>query len=89
MSNLLTKIEPPVQFYPNFLNSVDNSDWFQKSKELEWTRSEINLYGKSISVPRDESLFGDDLHYEYHDANKVAPWPNFLLEARDSFGKLR
>ena len=84
MSSLLTKIELPVLFYPNFLSSIDDSDWFQKSKELEWTRGEINMYGKSISVPRDESLFGDDLHYQYRGSQiNAAPWPDFLLEARD------
>ena len=44
MSSLLTNIKPPVQFYPKFLNSVDDFDWFQKSKQLAWTRSEINMY---------------------------------------------
>ncbi|MBC7871758.1 MAG: hypothetical protein H7Y09_13020, partial [Chitinophagaceae bacterium] len=63
MSSLLTEIKPPVQFYPNFLNAGDDRDWFQKSEKLEWTRSEIYMYGNSIPVPRDESLFGDDLHY--------------------------
>lgn len=83
MSSLLTNIKPPVQFYPKFLNSVDDFDWFQKSQNLEWTRSEINMYGKSIPVPRDESLFGDDLRYEYRGTQiEAAPWPDFLLEAR-------
>ena len=65
MSSLLTKIKPPVLFYPKFLNSVDDFEWFQKSKQLAWTRSEINMYGKLIPVPREESLFGDNLRYEY------------------------
>lgn len=49
------------------------------------------MYGKLIPVPRDESLFGDrDLRYEYR-GTKIEgdPWPDFLLEPRDSFGKLR
>lgn len=86
MSNSITevKINPRVQFYPNFLNSTDNFDWFQKSKELEWTRGEINLYGKLIPVPREESLFGDDLSYEYRGAKiEAKPWPDFLLESRN------
>ncbi len=74
MSSLLTKIKSPVQFYPNFLNSADDSDWFEKSQNLKWTQSEINLYGKLIPVPREESLLGDDLHYEYRYTQiKVAP----------------
>lgn len=90
MSSLLTNIKPPVQFYPNFLNSIDDSNCFQKSQQLEWTRGEINMCGKLIPVPRDESLFGDDLRYEYRGTQiKAAPWPDFFLEARDSFGKLR
>ncbi len=84
MTNLLTEIKPPVLFYPNFINSVDNLDWVQKSKELEWTRGEINMYGKLIPVLRKESLFGDDLHYAYRGSQmKAAPWADFLLEARD------
>ena len=83
MSSLLTNIKPPVQFYPKFLNSVDDFEWFQKSQNLAWTRSEISMYGKSIPVPRDESLFGDDLRYEYRGTKIEAdPWPDFLLEAR-------
>jgi alkylated DNA repair dioxygenase AlkB len=84
MSSLLTAIKPPVLFYPHFLNSTDNLDWFQKSQNLEWTRGEINMYGKLIPVPREESLFGDDLHYEYRGSQiKAAPWPDFLREACD------
>lgn len=84
MSSLLTNIKPPVQFYPKFLNSVDDFEWFQKSQNLEWTRSKISMYGKSISVPRDESLFGDNLRYKYHGTQiEAAPCPDFLLEARD------
>lgn len=42
------------------------------------------MYGKSIPVPRDESLFGDNLRYEYRGTKiEAAPWPDFLLEARD------
>jgi hypothetical protein len=85
MTSLLTEIKPPVLFYPNFLNSADNLDWFQKSQNLEWTRGEINMYGKLIPVPREESLFGDDLHYAYRGSQiKAAPWPDFLLEAREA-----
>jgi hypothetical protein len=65
MSSLLARIKPPVLFYPNFLNAVDDLDWLQKSQNLKWSRGEINLYGKVIPVPRDGSLFGDDLCYEY------------------------
>ena len=84
MSRLLTAIKPPVLFYPNFLNLADNFDWFQKSQKLDWTRGEISMYGKSIPVPRDESLFGDDLHYQYRGSQiNAAPWTDFLLEARD------
>lgn len=83
-STTAVKVKPPVQFYPNFLNPADNRDWLQKSKNLEWTRGEINMYGKKIPVPRDESLFGDDLDYEYRGAKiEAEPWPDFLLEARD------
>ena len=42
------------------------------------------MYGKTIPVPREESLFGDDLRYQYRGTQiEAAPWPDFLLEARD------
>jgi alkylated DNA repair dioxygenase AlkB len=84
MSTVPTAIKPPVLFHPNFLNSIDDSDWFKKSQQLEWDRGEISMYGKTIPVPREESLFGDDLLYQYRGIQiKAAPWPDFLLEARD------
>ena len=77
-------IEPPVLFVPNFLNSADNLDWFEKSRALEWTRGEIMMYGKKIAVPREESLFGDDYRYEYRGSViQAKPWPDFLLETRN------
>jgi hypothetical protein len=85
MSSFLTEVKPPVQFYPNFLNSVDNLNWFQKSQQLEWTRGEINMYGKLIPVPREESLFGDDLHYEYRGTQiQAVPWLSRRLGSRSS-----
>ena len=86
MKTVLTKIalEPPVVFYPHFLEPADTRDWFEQSKALHWERGEITLYGKKIPVPREEALFGDDLRYEYRGALlKAEPWPDFLREARD------
>ena len=86
MKTVLTKtaLEPPVAFYPHFLEPADTRDWFEQSKALHWERGEITLYGKKIPVPREEALFGDDLRYEYRGALlKAEPWPDFLREARD------
>ena len=82
-------VEPPVLYYPSFLNEADNLDWFQKSKVLHWTRGEISMYGKKIPVPREECLFGEDLKYGYRGVTiKAEPWPDFLLEARDRIKEL-
>jgi alkylated DNA repair dioxygenase AlkB len=84
MDRILKMTTPPVMFFPDFLTVVENLNWFQKSQKLEWARGEINMYGKIIPVPREESLFGDDLHYAYRGATiKAARWPDFLLEARN------
>lgn len=78
------KIKQPVQFCPNFINLANDCDWLEKSIQVAWTRSKINMYGKLIPVPRDESIFGDDLRYEYRGTQiEAQPWPDFLLEARD------
>ena len=84
MENSNIILEVPVTFYPNFINQEEINDWFQKSRNLGWTRGEINMYGKTIPVPREESLFGDDFNYSYRGVKiKAEPWPNFLLEARN------
>jgi alkylated DNA repair dioxygenase AlkB len=83
MDWLLINTRPPVEFFSNFLSCCDSISWFEKSRELKWSRGEINMYGKIIPVPREASLFGDDLHYAYRGATiKAARWPDFLLEAR-------
>lgn len=83
-SRILAGIRPPVVVYENFLSSMESADWFQKSQELGWTRGEIRMYGKLIAVPREEALFGDDLFYQYRGTKMTAaPWPDFLMDARD------
>jgi len=82
-------IDIPVTLYPKFLNAEEINDWFLKSKSLIWNRGEINMYGKRIPVPREESLFGDDFKYAYRGVRiKAEPWPNFLLEARNRIQEL-
>ncbi len=42
------------------------------------------MYGKTIPVPREECLYGDDLRYAYRGGLvKALPWPEFLFEARE------
>lgn len=78
------KLAPPIDLYPDFLGSYESADWFARSRELTWARGEINMYGRPIPVPREESLFGDDLRYQYRgETIKALPWPDFLLDARD------
>jgi alkylated DNA repair dioxygenase AlkB len=89
MKNLENSIEVPVTFYPDFLNPREIKDWFSKSQALSWSRGEINMYGKKIPVPREESLFGDDFKYTYRgEIIKAEPWPQFLLEARNRIMEL-
>lgn len=85
MSSVATQVEPPVAFYPNFLEADEAARLFEKSADLTWTRGEINMYGKVIPVPHDETLFGDPgLTYDYRGATLEAePWPDFLAEARE------
>ena len=89
MSSTARVVEPPVAYYPDFLDAHESADWFAKSQALPWTRGEFNMYGKPIPVPREESLFGDDLRYQYRGAAiKALPWPDFLLDARDRISAL-
>ena len=84
MTGLATKLNPPVEFYPDFLTLEEAARWFQASENLGWTRGEINMYGKKVPVPHDEILFSDPgLTFNYRGASiEAEPWPDFLLEAR-------
>lgn len=76
--------DPPVVLYPGFLDPDESREWLERSRRLPWTRDEIRMYGRSIPVPREEALFGDDLLYRYRGGTvRALPWPDFLLDARD------
>jgi alkylated DNA repair dioxygenase AlkB len=82
-------VRPPVKFYPEFLDAAESRVWFDKSKALAWARGEIMMWGKKIPVPREESLFGEDLRYAYRGALiKAEPLPDFLLDAKERIEKL-
>jgi alkylated DNA repair dioxygenase AlkB len=84
-----SRLSPPVQFRTDFLDATESRAWFTKSRALAWARGEITMWGKKIPVPREESLFGDDLRYEYRGALiKAEPWPDFLLDARKRIEQL-
>lgn len=84
MSSVTTKTEPPVAFHPDFLNPNEAARLFERSADLAWTRGEINMYGKTIPVPHDETLFGDPgLTYDYRGTTEAESWPDFLAEVRD------
>lgn len=89
MNNLKATLKAPVQFYPIFFSVLENQECFEKSKQLTWERGEISMYGKKIPVPREESLFGDDLNYSYRGVEiKAEPWPEFLLDIRNRIQEL-
>ena len=80
---------PPVAYYPKFLSPEESQEWFRRSSELAWARDSIRMYGRSIPVPREECLYGEDLRYQYRGGLVEAlPWPDLLLEARNRIEKL-
>ncbi len=87
----MTKSEPfpPVAYYPAFLAVDESSEWFERSQSLAWTRDTINMYGKTIPVPREECLYGDDLRYQYRGTTISAlPWPDLLAEMRERIQRI-
>ena len=89
MSNVATRVKPPVAYYPDFLNPDEAARLFGASAGLTWTRAEIVMYGKTIPVPHDETLFGDPgLTYAYRGTTEAEPWPDFLADVRDRIAAL-
>jgi alkylated DNA repair dioxygenase AlkB len=84
-----SKPEPPVPYYPSFLEPEESRDWLERSRALAWWRGAINMYGKSIPVHREECLYGDDFRYQYRGSIiKALPWPEFLRYASDRIHRL-
>ena len=53
--------------------------------DLPWTRDQIRLFGRWVSIPREQCWIGDSgLHYRYSGVTlQPHPWPDWLEPIRD------
>lgn len=77
---------PPVEYFPNFLNSEQADELFAACKQLNWQHNSIRMLGKWIKLPRLETMYGDKPYlYTYSGSVelKARTWTYELGELRD------
>lgn len=76
----------PVDFYSNFLSPEEADRLLEASKALEWQHNDFALYGKTMPLPRLETMLGDveGLTYRYGKVVLTAkPWTSDLQALRE------
>lgn len=74
--------DPPVKFYPNFLEPSNADLLLNHCKQLNWRHNKIRMLGKWIDLPRLEVMHGDSEDYRYIYSGSVElranPWTPLL-----------
>ncbi len=67
---------PPVQYIPDFLSKEEADSLLQHCLSLEWKQNQIKMLGKTLSVPRLETIYGDKgCDYTYSGSVHLTPLP--------------
>jgi len=89
-SNTCERIELPqadLLFFPHFLSPRESADYQATLRTtMQWEQSTINLYGKSLKIPRLNAWYGDeDSHYHYSGKHFIPHrWTPELLEIKQA-----
>lgn len=80
--SLLAPINSPINYFPNFLSTQEADSLFSQSQHLTWQQNQITMLGKSITVPRLETIYGEqgcDYLYSRSVLLQPKPWTDWLL----------
>lgn len=75
----LNLVDADIRYYANFIS--DHQQWFDRlASQIQWQQSEIQLYGKSLLIPRLNAWYGDQgAEYAYSGQQLVRnPWTTAL-----------
>ena len=64
-----------IRYYPNFI--ANHQQWFDfLAAHIQWQQSQINVYGKTITIPRLNAWYGDEgADYSYSGHQLIRnPW---------------
>lgn len=86
--HLFAELAPvlPVTYYPDFLSQELANEFYQHCLKLEWQQNQIRIAGKTMPVPRLESIYGDaGCDYLYSNSVFLKPltWTDNLANLRD------
>lgn len=82
------RIELPdadLQYWPQWVDSGIGDDWLHElSQRTPWTQPQINIYGRTVSVPRLVAWYGDpEARYRYSGLlHEPLSWTPLLAEIR-------
>ncbi|BAS54649.1 MULTISPECIES: alpha-ketoglutarate-dependent dioxygenase AlkB family protein [Leptolyngbya] len=73
---LLDQSDVPFDYDPSFL-SVEEADWlYDQSLHLDWQQHQIRIFGKTLPVPRLETIYGESgCDYLYSGSVLLQPLP--------------
>lgn len=87
----VVKHDGKLCFYPDFLTTEEANNWFNElQNNLDWAEESINMFGKSILVPRLVCWYGDKTAiYRYSGVKHIPlPWTRSLSELKSKIEAL-
>jgi alkylated DNA repair dioxygenase AlkB len=76
---------PPVTWLTGFLSASEQAQLLDETKSYPFTRPEIEVYGKTHPIPRQQVWFADE-ECSYRYASLLitpVPWPSMLAQLRE------
>ncbi|NER83302.1 MAG: hypothetical protein F6K42_27875, partial [Leptolyngbya sp. SIO1D8] len=57
--------------YPHWLDTVGADAMLQASLRLDWQQNNISMWGRTMPLPRQEAIYGDDTYQYSYSRGKV------------------
>ncbi|WP_407291811.1 alpha-ketoglutarate-dependent dioxygenase AlkB family protein [Stutzerimonas zhaodongensis] len=84
-SAVIELADAELRYLPRWVDPVQADRWLSELRaQTPWSQPEINLYGRSVVVPRLVAWYGDaDAHYRYSGLTHAPlPWTPLLTHIR-------
>jgi alkylated DNA repair dioxygenase AlkB len=77
----ISLVNGQLLYLPRLIGEAAAFSYFQQLKQLAWRQDSLQLYGKTVPIPRLQAWYGDShLQYQYSGLSLQAlPWTSELL----------
>ena len=78
-----------IDYYPNYLPNTFSTNLFNELMEIEYEHSSIQMYGKSIKLPRVQAWMSDEnVNASLYQKGKSLPWSENMYFLKTEIEKL-